>query len=181
MRTAAADVRYTVRSLGRAPTLVATVVVTLALGLGANGAVFALVDRLFLRPPPGVEAPERVHRLYVTQPQRSGGTFTRAPLNYLEVRAVTAALAGSARVAAYAHSERRLGQGPDAQPVKVVYAGPGYFPTLGVRVTFGRAFVPDEERIDAAAPVAVLSDALWRRAFGADPAVVGRTNVSSPR
>ncbi|MDE3152288.1 MAG: ABC transporter permease [Gemmatimonadota bacterium] len=171
----AQDLRHTVRGLARAPGFTAMVVVTLALGIGANAAVFSVLNRLFLAYPAGVSQPEQVHRLVVhaTYPA-SGKAYTRGVLSYQEYKALTEAVTG-VPLAAWGYDQEHLGTGPGAPSVNVTLVAGDYFGVLGVRAAHGRVFRPDEWQVGTRTPVAVISDAMWHARFGGDPAIVGRT------
>lgn len=166
---AAQDVQYLVRGLRRSPGFTAAVALTLALGIGANGAVFTLLDRIFFRPPAGVTAPGSVRRLHhVYMDQRQHTVETRPVFSYPEVRALRAAVPESIAIAAYTNAKVSVGDGPAARRGNVVYALGDYFRALGVRPAAGRFFTPDESRIETSIPVAVISYRLWMDQFGGD-------------
>ncbi len=162
------DVRYAARALGRRPTFTAVAVLTLALGIGANAAVFSAVRGILLAPLPYAE-PERLAAVW---PEHF---FSSAELLYLQehgraMRRVEAfspgwsvALAGG------------CGASSDCEPRQLLGArtSTGFFDLLGVRPVLGRAFVPDESR-PGNDRVALISHALWRARFGGDRDVVGR-------
>ncbi len=173
------EVRYALRSLARSPGLSMTIVVTLGLGIGANAAIFATLDRVFLRPPTGIEEPDGLLRLYAHR------VSARAPLGpdgkltpFLTTRDfldLTAATSGIARIEGeYLYLRGRTL--PDSQSVLLTFVTPGYFDMLGVRVQRGRAFLDDESRLPGPpVPVLVISDAFWQNRFARDPAIVGQT------
>ncbi len=172
----AQDFRYAIRGLARSPGLTAAVVITLALGLGANAAVFSLLDRIFLREPAGVAQPERVVRLYHSSRDGHGQPVESGGFSYMALEAMRSASGGLGAVAAYQRSTRvPLGRGEDEPELTVVWAGANYFDLLGIHPERGRFFAPGEERMGAGARVAVVGDALWRTRFGADPAILGQT------
>ena len=166
------DLKYAVRGLRRRPGFTAVVVLTLALGIGATTAIFSVVNGVLLRPLPYPE-PER---LVYLRGQPTDGDFSKVSTNqsymdYLDLRARTRSYTSLAAVRG-ATQTLTIG-GAEPTLVSEVVATANLFPTLGVRPTLGRGFLPEDER-PGATPVAVLSDALWRERFGADPAVVGR-------
>lgn len=169
------DTRYAIRSLCRTPTVMATVIVTLALAIGANGALFSLIDRLFFQAPAGVVNPSELRRLYVRS-LSVGRPILRDVFEYLEYAQLKSVLAPGGRLEAYTPTDSaRVVVGGATHFLRVVYATAGYFDLLGVRARRGRFFSPAEAGPRDAAPVAVISDGLWRSDFGADPRVVGRT------
>jgi len=162
------------RSLRRNPGFSAGVILTLALGIGANAAMFGVLDRLLFQPPADIANPDAVRRVMAvgTYPgtglERSGiGTYQ----DYLDLDKVAA----FRRVAAYSDVEANtLGSGLDATRVRVVCATWTFFPLLGVRAERGRFFGESEDRVGAT-PTAVVSDEYWRSKMAADPDVLGKT------
>ena len=179
------DLCYAARSIRRAPGLTIGVVLTLALGLGANAALFSLLDVLFLRPPAGVVAPNQVRRIWVQDfDVRSGlPVYTSRILYFAQYTALQQALGSEAQVALYhPGAGHHMGPGHAGVPVNLTYATASLFRTLGVRPQLGRFFTPDEDRLDQGSPVAVISDAFWHRQYHADPRVLGTTiNVDNDK
>jgi putative ABC transport system permease protein len=169
------DLRYALRTLARSPGLSLAAVLTLGLGIGANSAMFGVVDRLFFRPPAHVVDPDRVVRLYVTTTDSPWGTNT-SPIGtyprYEEFRDRARSFAG---IAAYGRRSLSFGLGPQAEPVTSGLVTASFFSVLGVRPELGRFFGADEDSVGRAAHVAVLSREFWKRRFGADRAVLGKT------
>jgi predicted permease len=161
------DLRYSLRMLGKNPGFTLIAVLTLALGIGANTAIFSLVNTLLLRPLP-VENPDQVVRL------RTGSSHTSFPnyRDFVEQTEVFSALF------AQSSGDLNLRDGEAISRVFGQLVTGNYFPTLGVRAARGRAFgvevesapqsLADEQR------VAVISQGLWRRRFAGDPGVIGR-------
>ncbi|MGD2114364.1 MAG: ABC transporter permease [Acidobacteriota bacterium] len=196
------DLRHALRTLARSPGFTAVVLLTLALGIGANSAIFSVVDGVLLRPLP-YERPEELVRVFHRSPERGveRGSFSPPDFEDLE-RAVSAESAGSAdsgeppaaafsALARYWFVPGLSGMnlaaggpegGQDDQPLRldVAYVSGDLFETLGVPAAAGRTIRPEEDR-EGEDRVAVLSDGLWRRRFGADPGVVGQTIVLAGR
>ncbi len=174
------DVPYAVRSLARSPGLTFTIVLTLAVGVGANAAVFTVLDRVFFQPPPGVRSPSSLRRLYAHQVSQHATELGPAGkvtpfLTTRDMLDLGKAAQGVARIEGD-YLYRRGRAAPDSQRVLVTFVSPGYLDLLGVRIQRGRAFAPGEARLPGpAAPVAVISDRFWRRRFAADPATLGKT------
>lgn len=168
------DLRYVLRGLRRSPVFTSTVVITLALGVGANAAIFSLLDRLYLQPTPGVVNAHEVSRVY-QRFQNRNEVATRSRFAYPEIRALRESAPEGTTVATYMSGKPRLGRTGDAPEVRVTYVEGDYFRVAGVQPKLGRLFAPDEYRADGMAMVAVLSDALWRSKYGADPAAIGQT------
>jgi predicted permease len=168
-----ADLRYAIRQLLRAPGFTLVAALTLALGIGANATAFSVVDALLLRPTPHVLEPERLVALYTSD--YSGPTYGTSAYADLEDFARAGRAAGVfVALAGYGTRPAAVGDEASRERVVVEAVGPGYLELLGVRPTVGRAFT-DEEARGAGASAVVISDALWRRRFGADPGVIGRT------
>jgi putative ABC transport system permease protein len=168
------DFAYALRSLRRSPGFAATVVATLALGVGANAALFSLADRLFLRNPEGVAYPGSLRRLY----ERTDHTFASVlsitdGIGYPQYEAVRHGVAARAQTAAYTVPDS-VRVGDDALPARGVYATANLLPMLGAHAALGRVFATDEDQMGNGALVAVISDAFWRARFGADPHIIGR-------
>jgi hypothetical protein len=165
------DLRYVFRTLRRSPAFTATVVVTL--GLGANGALFSLLDRLYVQAPSGIVDAPHLQRVYQFMPN-NGRPFTRAGLSYPEIRALREVAPVGIRLAGYEAGRVRLGRAPDAPEVGVAYVEGDYFGVAGAQPGRGRFFAPDESRIEGQAMVAVISHALWLRQFNGHVDVIGR-------
>lgn len=169
------DIRYALRGLRREPAFTAFAVVTLALGIGANAAMFGVVDRLLLRGPDHVTDPERMVRFTTTVTRRNGSEVTFGSAGYVlfdHLRKATTSFEG---LAVYERDSYRLGEGRDGRIINAASASAGFFSLLGVRPARGRFFSPDEDDVNTPAHVVVLGDALWRTQFAADPSIIGRT------
>ena len=167
------DLKLAVRSLLREPGFVVTVVVTLALGIGANATMVGLVDRLLFRPPAHVRDAGQVRQLSLTQVHPTFGSFTNTGVAWPDFVLASRA-SGFAATAAFYTARLTLGHGIEAEPVRVTMTTAGFFPLLGVQPLAGRFFTAEEDRIGAGPPVVVLSRQFWQRRFGADPAALGR-------
>ena len=168
------DARYTARSLAASRGFTAMVVVTLGLGIGANAAMFGIIDRLLLRGPEHVVDPERVVRVYSTTRDDAGRESTGNTFPYAFV-AEMRNVGGFERVAGYTSGTATTGRGTDARPLAVGRVTWDFFPLLGVRPALGRFFRPEEDRPPRGENVVVLDGGYWERAFGADSGVLGRT------
>jgi predicted permease len=169
------DLRYALRTLARSPGLSLAAVLTLGLGIGANSAMFGVVDRLFFRPPAHVVDPDRVVRLYVTTTDSPWGTNTSPIGTYPRYEDLRDRARSFAAVATYGRGTFSLGLGPQAERVTGRLVTASFFAVLGVRPELGRFFGADEDSVGRAAHVAVLSREFWMRRFGADRAVLGKT------
>jgi predicted permease len=169
----AQDVRFAVRTLRAHRGFTAVAVLTLAVGIGANVAIFSAVHAMLLRQLPFAE-PERLMKVSLTRPARGGeARDDDAPWSYPKFLAFRDAQRAFSHVALYGDNQFTL-RGGDAERVDGEVADAAYLPTLGVQPALGRNFAPDEDRRGGARAV-LLSDALWQRRFDADPSVVGRT------
>jgi predicted permease len=167
------DVRYAARSLHREPLFSAFVVVTLALGIGANAAMFGIVDRLLLRGPEHVRDAGRVMRLYSTVRSRSGVDETTSRFGYVSYAIMRDEAHSFGGVAGYQIREGTIGRGIGAQKVSTGSATASLFPLLGVRPVLGRFFTADEDLTSGAEHVAVLGYQIWQRLFGGSADVLG--------
>lgn len=169
------DIVYAARSLRRTPAVSLTIILTLALGLGINAAMFSLLDVIFLRPPAGVAHPEQLRRLWVQRGSSTGREFIQG-VDYTSYEAVAATMSAGAQSVAYS-APQALSLSNDEHPATAVVSGVtnSYFDLLGVRPAIGRFFSVDENRLDAPALVVVISNGFWHRHFGGDPEVIGRS------
>ena len=170
------DVRFAVRGLRRDKVMAWFVVVTLALGIGANAAMFSAADRLLLRGPEFIADPSRVMRIYFTRHGGPNGDGTGSSFGWVSYDTFKHATHSFAAVAAYSVNSSGItfGAGADAELIPSGAATHDLFPLLGVRAVLGRFFGAAEDSPDAPQHVAVIGDALWMRAFGRDSAVLGR-------
>lgn len=165
------DFKFALRQLLKNPGFTAVAVLTLALGIGANTAVFSFLDRVFWRPLP-VRAPQELVMLkYRTETGYRGDAFIY-PL-YVSFREESQEVFSG--LIAYWLSMAELNIGDWQAEVPAMAVSSDYFSVLGVRPVLGRTFLPEEDRVPGAHPVAVISHELWQRQMGGDPAVVGKT------
>ena len=168
------DVAYALRQIRRAPGLAAAVIATFALGIGANATMFGIIDRLLLRPPAHVVAPEQLYRVELLV-RWDGEEHANSSFSYpgfVDVRDRVPAFAG---VAMHTYPNPvSLGLGGDARKVDGVMVSGSYFGTLGVRAAIGRAIDPGDDILPDGSRVAVIGYGLWQREFVGDPGVVGR-------
>lgn len=164
----AQDVRYGVRMLRRSPGFALVAIVTLALGIGANTAIFGIVDALLFRPLP-IADPGRVVAFYLGT---TGTAHAFSYPEYVDYRAADSHLAG---VAAWGGGNRAwLRVGADLDRVDVELVSGNYFDLLGLRAALGRTFTPADDDFRAPRGVAVISHRLWRTTFAANPAIAGQ-------
>lgn len=172
MRIFLKDVVYAWRSLLKRPLLTITVIATLALGLGANAAIFNLIDRLVLRPFPALD-PDNVVMIAETGPRLEYKRETTSPANFLDWRNTADTVT---HMSAILWWDANLFERSEPERLQGSQVSAGFFDALGIRPTLGRGFVRDDETFGRHY-VVVLSDALWKRRFDADPAIVGRSVI----
>ncbi len=166
--TALQDLRYAFRGLRRQPGFTAIAVLTIGLAIGANGAIFTLVNSVLLRELP-YEDPERLTLLWT---DFDNGQFLRGDTSAPDFEDWVRESRSFESLAAYAFSSRTWTGGETPQRLDATLVTANLFDTLGVLPQLGRGFTASEESLDA--NVAIISDGMWRRAFGADPDVLGR-------
>ena len=148
--------------------MTAAALLTLAIGIGANTAIFSLVDTILLRPFPYPD-PDRLVTVWDSNPGRGWDTFSVSPPNFIDYREQNTVF--ESLTAFYSSTTTLTGiDEPERLPMSVV--GPYYFQTFGIEPQLGRAFTP-EDNDPGKNNVAILSDRLWQRRFGADPEVLG--------
>jgi putative ABC transport system permease protein len=170
MQTIWQDVRFAVRTLAKRPGFTAVAVVTLALGIGANAAIFSVVDAILLKPLPFAE-PDRLMLLWVSKPQRD---LLQLPISLPNFRDVSAQSESHDGMAAWTSGTFNLSGGEEPEQLQYTVVSASFFSTLGVQPALGRAFLPSEDRPSDSRAV-VISHGLWRRHFDADPAILGRS------
>jgi predicted permease len=177
------DLRYTARvfARNRAFTLVATL--TLAIGIGANTAIFTLLDAVMFKPLP-LSRPGELIALYETGPEGTadptGGTGRYLRFSYGRFERLQQALGSQGSLAAVTRSAGlilRLPGETDRRFIQAQFVSGTYFATLGVSATRGRTIGAEDVRLDRPSPVAVISDAFWHRSLGGSEDVLGRTIV----
>ena len=168
------DVRYGCRMLARAPGFTAIAVLSLAVGIGANCAIFSFADALLLRPLP-VARPGEVLTVGSTMTIEALGVrgLSSSYRDYVDLRDRSKTFSG---LAAFTYVTAGFASRPGAVPaLKMgVLASGNTFSVMGVQPALGRGFLPEEDRVPNRDAVVVLGNALWQQQYGSDPAVVGR-------
>jgi predicted permease len=165
------ELRHAVKALRRAPGTSAAAILVLALGIGANAAIFSLLSTILLRPLPGIARQGELVNVHGTQPGGDDfGGFSYP--DYLDYRERSRALEG---LAAFNGRGMTFGAREQAGLVAAQLVSGNYFELLGVRAHLGRVILPDDDRAPGASPVAVVSHGFWQARLGGDPGVVGRT------
>lgn len=178
------DVRYALRTLARNPGFTATIIVTLGLGIGANTAIFSLINAVMVRNLP-VAAPERL--VSVGDPSRTGSLSNGSPAIdmfsyplYQKLRGrndvFTDVLASgrTGRLDVSVDGFRKAEASPDGETARGRLVSANYFDVLGVRPFMGRTFGPEEDRAAGASPVVVISYNYWRTRFDANAGILGK-------
>jgi predicted permease len=164
------DLRFALRQMRKSPGFTLVAVLTLALGIGANTAVFSLIDALFLKPLPFPDAKQLVH-IYARGPSgRYGAGFSMPEFEQLRQRTTS-----FSDVSVLIHRPQlNLVTRDGSAGVSGAFVSGNYFSLLRVQPHFGRAFLPEEDTVPDRNAVAVISDNLWKIHFNSDPGVLGR-------
>jgi predicted permease len=166
------DLRYSLRSLSRSPVFLAVAVLSLALGIGANTAIFTLINQLILQPLP-VRNPEQLVML-AGRGDHYGGNNGRDKLSYpmyREIRDKNQVFSGM--FCTYPNTVSATFQGR-TELIGADFVSGNYFPVLGIGAAAGRVFTAQDDLMQGGHPLAVLSYGYWRARFGADPRIVGK-------
>jgi putative ABC transport system permease protein len=166
------DLRYAWRGLRAKPAFTAAVVVTLALGIGANAAIFSIVDRLLFRPPPMLAHASLTHRIYPATTDRGKESF-RWGVQYARYVDFTKWTTSFTRTAEVSNSRPAVGTGDDAREMQVGVVSASFFGFFDARPALGRYFSPAEDVPPNGTPVAVLSYGLWETRYGKRADVLG--------
>jgi putative ABC transport system permease protein len=170
MQTIIQDLRYGFRMLYKSAGFSAVAIITLALGIGATTAIFSVVDAVLLRPLPYAN-PERLATLWMMNSKDGNPENPVSLQDYDEFRNQNRSFEEMA--AASTRWTFNLTGGSEPEMVTGAYGSASLFPALGVNAVAGQAYSPDQDR-KGAAPVAVISHALWQRQFGSDPEIAGK-------
>src|SRR5215470_15259698 len=164
------DLRYGVRMLVKKPGFTVVAVITLALGIGANTAIFSVVNAILLRPLQYSE-PDRLVQVWQSFPQLGANQVTVSAPEFLDYRDQNRVFE---RMAAFRSQEFTLNSGSEPERILGSRVSAELFPLLGVAPALGRAFLPDEDRAGVPRSV-ILSHGLWRRRFGSDASLIGKS------
>ena len=169
MRSLINDIRYGLRNFAKRPGFTAIAIVTLALGIGANTAIFSLVNTVLLRPLP-VPHPEELTEVYGTF--HNGADYTiQSYLNYKDYRDRNDVFSG---LIAYRFAPMSISHESRNERIWGYLVSGNYFDVLGVQPFLGRYFTPEEDRTPGAYPLAVISHGCWQKRFASDRGIVGR-------
>ncbi len=161
------DLRYALRTLRKSPGFTLAAVLILALGIGANTAIFSVVDAVLLKPL-AYSDPDRLVQVWETFPP--SGTGTVSPPNVRDWRDQSHAFD---YLVAYSEVSRSLQDRASAERIAAVAAEAHLFDMLGAKPVLGRTFLPDEDQ-PGKPPVVVVSEGLWKRRFGGDRGLIGQ-------
>lgn len=165
------DIRYAIQALWRTRAFTISATITLGLAIGANATIFGLVDGLWLRPP-GIPRPRELTRIIATAPQQP---TSRAGWSFPEYNELQTVEAFSGVIARGSRGTLLWDGAAPAELTLVNVVSMNFFSVLGVTPSIGRLFGPGDEAALDAQPGVVLGHAFWRRRFGGDPSIVGRT------
>ena len=165
------DLRFAFRMLGKSPGFTSVAILTLALGIGANTAIFSAIHAVLLRPLPFANA-NRLVFVWATDKQRGVEEDVSSYPNFEDWKAQSKTLEA---LAAFTTRSAIVSSGEGAEMVPAIQGTPGIFELLGVSPELGRTF-RQEESEPGSSHVLILSDGFWKRAFGADPHIIGRTH-----
>ncbi|HKH43479.1 MAG TPA: ABC transporter permease [Thermoanaerobaculia bacterium] len=163
------DIRYGIRILIKQPVFTTVAVLSLALGIGANTAIFSLVDALLWRSLP-VEHPETLVSLY-TKDEKNPGFVPLSHLNWKDYRDMSRSFSG---VLGYTFAPVSVQTGGEPALAFGVLASGNYFDLLGIHAALGRTFLPEEDGQPGAHPVVVVSHRFWKESLAGDPRAVGK-------
>lgn len=167
METLLQDLRYAFRMLMKSPGFTAVAVITLALGIGANTALFSVINGVLLSPLPFPQ-PDELVTLHENKPNFEGGSVSYA--NFRDWQKDNHTFSAMAVGRVYAFSMTGIGEG---EQVSGEFVTSDFFPVLGVKPVIGRTFAQGEDQVGAG-PVALISEGLWQRKFSSTPDIVGK-------
>ena len=170
VRDLLSDVRYSIRVLAKSPAFALTVIAVLTLGIGVNAAVFTMLKGLALAPLAGIA---NTSQLGIIVNQTDKGR--QAGLSYHDYQYVRDHDTAFSGLAASGFTIVNLGRGRNAKPVYAELVSGNYFQVLGIRAERGRLLLPSDEVAPGRHPFVVINDGFWRRDFGADPDILGKT------
>ena len=170
MTTLLQDLRYALRGLLKSPGFTAVAVIAIALGIGANTAIFSVINAVLLRSLPFPE-PDKLIAVWQTDVKRN---INHLPASFTKFTDLAEQNQVFASIGAYTWGTFNLSGGQEPEQVYGVKVSQGLFPALGVRPALGRWFLPEEDR-RGGSDVVVISNGLWHRRYGSDPNLIGKT------
>ena len=166
------DIGVAVRSLRKAPVYTGIAIASLALAIGANTAIFSLIDAALLRPLPSISRPDRLASLYNQNTRNPDALSSSSWRDYEYYRDQNHVFSG---LMAYLRLPMPLRTGERTENISGELVSFNYFQVLGAKAQIGRTFAPSDNPAPGGAPLAVISDRLWRERFDGSPQAVGRT------
>jgi putative ABC transport system permease protein len=170
----AQDFRYAARGMRKNPGFTAAVVLTLALGTGANATMFGVVDRLLLEPPAYLRSPDGVHRVYLTAKNDNFGTSIGTNQSYTRYQDLIKHARSASDIAAHYETELVFGTGEAAREERTELVSASFWPLFGVQPALGRFFTTAEDQLPQGTPVAVLGYGYWQSHFAGARDVLGK-------
>jgi len=170
----AQDFRYAARGMRKSPGFTAAVVLTLALGTGANATMFGVVDRLLLQPPAYLREPNEVNRVYLTATGTNFGTMLGTNQSYRRYQDLITHARSASQIAAYYETEFAFGAGEAAHEERTGLVTASFWPLFGVQPALGRFFSAAEDQLPQGTPVAVLGYGYWQSHFAGARDVLGK-------
>jgi predicted permease len=168
METFLQDIRYGIRMVAKSPSFAAIAILTLALGIGANTALFSVVNGVLLNPLP-YEQPDRLVAIYSKTQQ-----FSHSSISYPNFLDWVREQRSFSALAAFRPDDYNLTGMGEPERVKAEMTSANFFSLLGLKPIVGRLFRPEEDQVGAQ-PVALISGGLWKRKFGSSPSAIGKT------
>ena len=168
------DLSYALRGLRARPGFTAAVVFTLALGIGANAAMFGIVDRLLFRPPPMLKDPETAHRVYLYRVFR-GTERPGSVSQYARFRDIATMTTSFSHEAGHSAREMAVGVGDAAREMQIGVVSSSFFTFFDAPTVVGRYFGSSEDQVPSGEPVTVLSYAMWQTHFGGIESILDST------
>ena len=162
------DIKYGLRMLFRSPAFTAIAALSLALGIGANTAIFSLINAIPLQPIP-VDEPARFASVFTTDPRN----FGNLPLSHLNCKDLRDQNQVFTEMAGFTFAQVNWSTGGESEQIPAQVVSGNYFSVLGVQPSLGRGFLREED--ERPTPVAVVSHGFWERSLGSDASIVGRT------
>ena len=172
------DIGFAVRGFVRRPLFAVTAIVVLALGVGANAAVFSVVDHIFLRPPAGVLGPDALKRVFVERQRENGEKYFQVRFSFPEARILDSTITGTFPAAIYFRRRASVGaRGAAPENAMVAWISQPWFSVLGVRLQAGSDFGPEDRLFGEPAKSAIVSWSFWQGRLGGDASALGKTIV----
>ena len=170
----AQDFRYAARGMRKNPGFTAAVVLTLALGTGANATMFGVVDRLLLKAPAYLRAPDEVHRLYLTANRDNYGISLGTNQSYSRYQDLIKYARSASEIAAQFETDLVFGTGEAAREEQTDFVSASFWPLFGVQPVLGRFFTAAEDQLPQGTPVAVLGYGYWQSHYAGARDVIGK-------